>query len=44
MEKVAEKGLARAVGISNYTITQIELLLKHAKIVLAVNQGVQSSD
>lgn len=38
MEKVAEKGLARAVGISNYTITQIELLLKHAKVVPAVNQ------
>ena len=40
MEKVAEKGLARAIGISNYTITQIELLLKNAKIVPAVNQGV----
>lgn len=40
MEKVAEKGLAKAIGISNYTITQTELLLKNAKIVPAVNQGI----
>ena len=40
MEKVAEKGLAKAIGISNYTITQTELVLKNAKIVPAVNQGV----
>ena len=32
------KGLVKAIGISNYTITKTENLLKTAKIVPAVNQ------
>ena len=33
------KGLTKAIGISNFTITKTENLLKTAKIVPAVNQG-----
>ena len=33
-----EKGLVKAIGISNFTITKTENLLKTAKIVPAVNQ------
>ena len=32
------KGLVKAIGISNFTITKTEQLLKTAKIVPAVNQ------
>ena len=32
------KGLVKAIGISNFTITKTENLLKTAKIVPAVNQ------
>ena len=38
MEAVQEKGLTKAIGISNFTITKTEALLKTAKIVPAVNQ------
>ena len=38
MEEIVEKGLSRAVGISNFTITKTEKLLETAKIVPAVNQ------
>ncbi|KAL5456974.1 hypothetical protein EMCRGX_G034203 [Ephydatia muelleri] len=38
MEKLVEKGLTRSIGISNFTITKTENLLKTAKIVPAVNQ------
>ena len=38
MEEVVSKGLTRAIGISNFTITKTESLLKTAKIVPAVNQ------
>ena len=38
MEAVQEKGLTRAIGISNFTITKTANLLKTAKIVPAVNQ------
>ena len=38
MEDVLGKGLTRAIGISNFTITKTESLLKTAKIVPAVNQ------
>ena len=41
MESVYEKGLAKAIGISNFTITKTENLLKTAKVVPAVNQGYQ---
>ena len=39
MESVYEKGLAKAIGISNFTITKTENLLNTAKVVPAVNQG-----
>ena len=38
MEELVEKGLVRAIGISNFTITKTEHLLKTAKIPPAVNQ------
>ena len=38
MEGLVEKGLVKAIGISNFTITKVENLLKTAKIVPAVNQ------
>lgn len=43
MEQLVEKGLVRAIGISNFTITKTENLLKTAKIVPAVNQGKENS-
>jgi len=38
LEQLVNKGLVKAIGISNFTITKTENLLKTAKIVLAVNQ------
>ncbi len=38
MESLVAKGLVRAIGISNFTITKIENLLKTAKVVPAINQ------
>ena len=38
MEEVVAKGLSRAIGISNFTISKTEHLLQTAKIVPAVNQ------
>ena len=38
MEEAVEKGLTRAIGISNFSITKTEALLKTAKVVPAVNQ------
>ena len=38
MEELVGKGLVKAVGISNFTITKTERLLQTAKIVPAVNQ------
>ena len=37
-EELVEKGLVRAIGISNFTITKTERLLQTAKIVPAANQ------
>ena len=39
MEGLVAKGSVKAIGISNFTITKTEKLLKTAKIVPAVNQG-----
>lgn len=39
MEECVAKGLAKSIGISNFTIKKTENLLKTAKIVPAVNQG-----
>lgn len=38
MEEVLNKGLVKAIGISNFSITKTERLLQTAKIVPAVNQ------
>ena len=38
MEELVAKGLTRAIGISNFSITKTEALLETAKIVPAVNQ------
>ena len=38
MEELVKKGLTKAIGISNFTITKTENLLKTATIVPAVNQ------
>ena len=39
MEQLVEKGLVRAIGLSNFSITKTENLLKTANIVPAVIQG-----
>lgn len=38
MEEVARKGLAKSIGISNFSKAQIERLLKTATIIPANNQ------
>ena len=38
MEELVEKGLAKAIGISNFTIAKTERLLQTAKIPPAVNE------
>ncbi len=38
MEELVNKGLVMSIGISNFSITKTEQLLKTAKIVPAVNQ------
>lgn len=38
MEKIFTSGLAKAIGLSNFTITKTEALLKTANVVPAINQ------
>ena len=38
MEELVDKGFVKAIGISNFSITKTERLLKTAKIIPAVNQ------
>lgn len=38
MEKLVDAGKARAIGVSNFGIRNLETLLESAKIVPAVNQ------
>ena len=38
MEDLVDRGLVKAIGISNFSITKIERLLKTARIIPAVNQ------
>ena len=38
MEELVSKGLVKAIGISNFSITKTEHLLETAKTVPAVNQ------
>jgi len=39
MEQLVEKGLCKAIGISNFTVKKTKTLLETAKIVPACNQG-----
>jgi alcohol dehydrogenase (NADP+) len=38
MEKCYEKGLAKAIGISNFSVEKTKALLSHSKVRPAVNQ------
>ncbi|KAF8484364.1 Aldo/keto reductase [Gautieria morchelliformis] len=38
MEKVYEQGKVKSIGVSNFSIKTLEVLLKHAKIVPVTNQ------
>ena len=38
MEKLAEEGLTKAIGVSNFTTKKLDTLLKTAKITPAMNQ------
>ena len=38
LEKIYKKGDAKAIGISNYSTSQVKQLLKYAEVVPAVNQ------
>ncbi|KAF8307779.1 Aldo/keto reductase [Clavulina sp. PMI_390] len=40
MERVKKDGLAKSIGVSNFSIADLQMLLKHAKIKPAVNQIV----
>ena len=40
LEDLVSKGLTKAIGVSNFSITKLENLLKTATIVPAVNQGI----
>lgn len=39
MEQLLDKGLCKAIGISNFTVKKTKTLLETAKIVPACNQG-----
>lgn len=39
MEELVSKGKVKSIGVSNFTITKTDKLLKTAKIVPAVNEG-----
>ena len=39
MEQLVDKGLCKAIGISNFTVKKTKTLLETAKIVPACNQG-----
>lgn len=38
LEKLYDQGLCKAIGVSNYSIEQLEVLRKQARIIPAVNQ------
>jgi len=40
MEQLVDKGLCKAIGISNFTIKKTQALLETARIVPACNQGM----
>ena len=39
MEQLVDKGLCKAIGISNFTVKKTKTLLETAKIAPACNQG-----
>ena len=39
MEQLVEKGLCKAIGMSNFTVKKTQALLETAKIAPACNQG-----
>ena len=39
MEQLLDKGLCKAIGVSNFTVKKTKTLLETAKIVPACNQG-----
>lgn len=39
MEELVQQGKVQSIGVSNFSITKLEKLLKTAKIIPAVNQG-----
>ena len=43
METLVERGKVKSIGISNFTITKTDKLLKTAKIIPAVNQGTSNT-
>ena len=40
MEAVVNQGLVKSIGVTNFTIKELENLLKTAKILPAVNQSM----
>ena len=40
MEQLVDKGLCKAIGISNFTTKKIQTLLETARIAPACNQGM----
>lgn len=38
MEKLLETGKVRAIGVSNFSIKNLEILLPHAKVIPVTNQ------
>ena len=43
MEQLVDKGLCKAIGISNFTTKKIQTLLDTARIAPACNQGMSAS-
>ena len=41
MEKLVADGLVKSIGVSNFTIENLQELLKTAKIIPSVNQGTR---
>ncbi|MEM9077917.1 MAG: aldo/keto reductase [Bacteroidota bacterium] len=38
MERIYEKGLAKAIGVCNFSVNQLQDLMEHSQVVPAVNQ------
>ena len=44
MEEIYKKGLARAIGVSNYSVKKTKDLLQYGSVVPAVNQVSSGSE